>query len=195
MPVNDLKTDLMSATPALFASKWIFERTPHIFGSDRDSYILWKHRLGELIDVDPLSIGLVGSAAVGASLNPYKNLKPFDDDSDVDVSVVSGHYFNIVWRWLRGLGPERYGYAPSAQDWIKEHRQRLLYWGVIATDRLLPLTPLATIWVTALASISKLPPINGREVNIRLYADFDALRAYHVNSIRQLRQNLSAVTA
>jgi predicted nucleotidyltransferase len=194
VPPVDLKSDLFSIPPGVFASRWIFERTPHVFAADHESYISWKHDLGDAIEVDPRAIILVGSAAVGSSLSPYKNLKPFDDDSDIDVAVVSAHHFNILWHWLRNLGSERYKFPADAQRWIDEHRKRLVYWGVIATDRLLPLTPLASRWVPALEKMSKRSPAEGREINIRLYMDFDALRAYQALGIRELREKLTSST-
>jgi len=192
MPAGDLKSDLRSLNPSIFASKWMFERVPHIFENDLDVYIAWKHQLGTLLAVDPRAIIVVGSAAVGSSLNPAKNLRPLQKDSDVDIAIVSAHHFEVVWNWLRNLGAERYRFPRDVQSWIDEHRKRLLYWGIIATDRLLPLTPLAPRWVNALSAMSKKPPTVRREINVRLYMDFNALRAYHVSGIRELQQKLNA---
>jgi hypothetical protein len=50
----------------------------------------------------------VGSASAGFSLSPQRALQPFRDRSDVDIAAVSAHHFDIVWRWLRSLGAERY---------------------------------------------------------------------------------------
>ncbi len=191
MPTANIKNDLLTLRPELFASKWIFERVPYVFKTDSDAHIEWKHKLGTLLDVDPRDIIVVGSAACGASLNPAKNLKVFQQNSDVDVAVVSAHHFNIVWQWMRGLGAERYRFTQDAQNWIEEHRTRLLYWGVIATDRLLPLTPLAPRWVNALVQMAKTKPTEGRDINVRLYMDFKALRAYHVSGIKEMQQKLN----
>lgn len=146
--------------------------------------------LGALLEVDPRAMTIIGSAAVGSSLNPARKLKPFRAESDVDIAIVSRHHFEIVWRWLRSLGSERYKFPADAQWWINEHRERLLYWGVIATDRLLPLTPLAPGWVDALSEMSKVIPTVGREIKVRIYTDFEALRAYHVSGVKDLQQRL-----
>ena len=84
-----VQENLRALTATTFASKYMFEAVPHVFGGDMDLYIAWKARLGEFLDVDPRSMCIIGSAGVGVSLNPYKGLKPFGSNSDVDVAVVS----------------------------------------------------------------------------------------------------------
>jgi hypothetical protein len=74
----------------------VFDCIPHVFSGDRGSYVAWKRALGSAIDVDPACLTVVGSAAIGCSLNPTKNLKPFDVGSDVDVAVVSNYHFTVA---------------------------------------------------------------------------------------------------
>jgi hypothetical protein len=166
----------------------MFERVPHVFGNDLDAYITWKHQLGVLINVDPRAILLVGTAAVGTSLNPHKNFKAFDKNSDIDVAIVSAHHFDIIWRWFRNLGADYHRLPTDAKEAVDLHRDHYLYWGVIATDKVLHHTPLAQRWVQALEQMSKCKPTIGREIKARLYIDFDALRAYHVNGIGQIQK-------
>ena len=176
--------------PSAFVSRWLLERVPFAFGDDLDTYLAWKHGLAEKLTVDPKAITLVGTAAIGTSLNPHKNFKDFDDESDIDVAVVSQYHFNILWRWMRGLGAAYYGLPAPARNAVDRHRENYVFWGTIATDRLLPHTPLATEWVPALDSMSSVDPTKGREIKARLYADFDSLRAYHAKGILTLRQKL-----
>src|SRR4029079_6408600 len=98
----------------------------------------WKHRLGRLIEVDPRAILFVGRAAAGMSFNPKANLRPFRRASDIDIAIVSAHHFDLLWRWMRSLGARKYAFQEDVQKWIDEHRTRLVYWGVIETDRILP---------------------------------------------------------
>lgn len=187
----EVRQDLATLTPALFSSKWVIERVPHVFDGDAEKFRGWKHSLCEELKVDPACLLVVGSATVGISLSPYKNLKAFADTSDVDIAVVSTYYFDIVWRWLRNLGAERYALPPDVQHSIREHRERLVYWGIVATDKLLAYTPLGPSWVPALAKVMKEGKTAGRDVKIRLYRDFEALRAYQVNTIRELNRKLA----
>jgi hypothetical protein len=187
----EIREDLTKLAPDVFASKWIMDRVPHIFDGDAESFRMWKHSLCKQLKVDAACLLVVGSAAVGVSLSPYKKLKAFEDTSDVDLAVISTYYFDIVWRWLRSLGADRYALPPDVQHSIDEHRVRLVYWGIVATDKLLAYTPLGPEWLPALATVTKEGQTAGRDVKIRLYRDFEALRAYQVNAIRELNRKLA----
>lgn len=168
-------------------SKWLTECVPHLFLKNLSSYIDWKHILAEGIDVDPRAISLVGSAATGFSLNPHKNFKAFHKDSDVDIAVISDIHFELAWYWMRNLGPERHQFTQVVKTALEDHRSRLVYFGTIATDKILQYLPFGKKWVIASNKIAGQSPINGRNVNIRLYRDFFALRSYQVNTLRMLR--------
>src|SRR4051812_40471899 len=98
-----------------FLEEHVFDCVPHVFGGDRASYVAWKRTLGSAIDVDPACLTVVGSAAIGCSLNPTKNLKPFDVGSDVDVAVVSSYHFTVAWRYLRLNGTRRMKVDPKTR--------------------------------------------------------------------------------
>jgi hypothetical protein len=193
--VDAIKADLLSLPLSYFVSKWVFERTPYLFNEDRELFLTWKHKLADSLGCDPTAMLLVGSSAVGVSLNPRKRLRELTDDSDVDVALVSEHHFAILWYWLRHLGARRYDFPHNVRSWIAEHKKRLVYWGLIATDQILPYTPLGSQWVKALADVSALAPVSGREVNIRVYRDFEALRAYAIDGLTDLRRTFSTEEA
>jgi hypothetical protein len=185
-----IRSNLRSLSTGLFVSRWLLERVPHVFAGDLEAYVDWKHALSDRIFVDPKAITLVGSGASGYSLSPNKALKPFHAGSDIDVAVVSAHHFDVVWRWLRTLGSERYGWPRYVQEQIGDHRQRLVYWGAIATDRILQYTPLGKDWVPALADLANTLPGGRRDINVRLFREFEALRAYQVHGCAQIRAKL-----
>ena len=57
----------------------------------------------------------------------------------------------------------------------------------IATDKLLPYLPFGTQWSNALRAMSKLEPTKNRQIKARIYKDFESLRAYQVNNLKNLR--------
>jgi len=182
--------DLTKEPSSYITSKWIVERVPFVFNKDLDAYIDWKERLSLLIEVDSKSIVLTGSSAVGFSLNPEKNLKAFDDKSDVDVAVISPHYFDVSWHFLRNIGTRIYKLNPKEKNAIADHRQRLIYWGIIATDKILHILPFGLKWEKALSEMRKVKPTEDREINLRIYKDFEALRAYQIDGINKIKDNL-----
>jgi predicted nucleotidyltransferase len=184
-----LMQSLQSKTPAAFVETHLFDCIPAVFGSDRAIFVAWKRDLAAKIEVDPACITIVGSAATGASLNPSKNFKLFDDASDIDVAIVSPHHFAIAWRYLRMNGARRLRVDYRTRIAWDEHVNRYIYWGTIATDRLLGVLPFGLQWLKATSEMGQVLPTQGRSVNLRIYADFDSLRAYHEQGIRSLRNS------
>lgn len=173
-----------------FISKWVTERVPYVFDNDLVAYIQWKEKLSKLIKVDSKSIVLTGSSAVGISLNPHKNFKPFDDTSDIDIAIISSYYFDISWHYLRNIGTERFRFKPVVQNSIEEHRKRLIYWGTIATDEIVQILPFGIDWLKAMDEMKKVSPTLDKDINFRIYKDFEALRSYQDIAVNQLKDNL-----
>lgn len=174
----------------LVASVWILNRIPFPFTSDVRLYASWRHELAKDLEVDPSALLITGSAAFGVSLNPNKNYRAFDDFSDIDVAVISDYHFTEGWRTLRNLGPMLHAQPPRTKEAVRDHVSRLIYWGTIATDRILPLLPYGRRWQDALSNASLRKPTEGRSINVRVYRDFDSLRAYQVNNLNNLKNAL-----
>lgn len=182
---------LQQETPARFIEDQFFDRVPHIFGPDRTVFARWKRELGERIEVDPACITLVGSGATGFSMNPNKNFRAFSDQSDIDVAVISAHHFTVGWRYLRMNGARRLRVDARTKISWDEHVKKYIYWGTLATDRLLGVLPFGSQWLKATSQMAEIEPTQGRVVNLRIYTDYDALRAYQVQGARTLRESLA----
>lgn len=184
-------SELLTEPIPLFLSKWMLERnTPYLFDSDHLSYLNWKAQLALRLGIDPCSILFIGTASIGISLNPNKNLKAFDAESDIDIAVISPWHFEESWRFLRSLGATRFQYSILQQASIKAHVTNYIYWGTIATDKILPILPFGKVWQLALNDMSKIPPTVGRTINLRIYKDFEALRGYHAHNLSRMREEL-----
>ena len=186
-----LLNDLRTLPPDGFLESHLFDRVPAVFQGDRTLYIQWKRELANQIEVDPACFLLVGTAATGISLNPTNNFKPFDENSDIDVAVVSHHHFNEAWRYLRLNGARRLTIDTRTRNAWDEHVKRYVYWGTIATDRLLGVLPFGLQWLKATTHMAQVNPTEGREINLRLYADFDSLRIYQTIGVRIAREALA----
>lgn len=179
--------DLLTRPTELVASHWLLDRVPMIFSDDLSEFISWKHELSGLLSVDPSCILILGSGAFGISLNPNKNFKAFGPHSDIDVAIISEYHFTIAWRSLRSLGSKRHGLSQAAKQSLRDHVTRLIYWGTIATDQILPYLPFGKEWSAALLKMSEIQPTKGRTIKARVYKDFESLRAYHVNNLKDIR--------
>jgi hypothetical protein len=114
---------IMEKQPKDFVSHYIFEPVPFAFNSDLSSWIGWKTTLARVLEVDPQDIVLIGTAAIGYSLNPHKAYKAFDDTSDIDCSVISPYHFELAWRYLRQLRPSWLSLPSSTRRAIEIHRK------------------------------------------------------------------------
>jgi len=189
MTREDLIHTIRTTSPPEFVENYLFDRIPAVFAEDRALFVNWKRALSERLEVDAACLTIVGSAAIGASLNPSRNFKPFDDSSDVDVAVVSHHHFTVAWRYLRMNGARRLRVDTRTRNAWDDHVHRYIYWGTVATDRLLGVLPFGLDWLKATAAVAELAPTVGRTVNLRIYTDFDSLRAYHIQGVRALRDS------
>lgn len=187
---ESLKQTILAEDPFFFVSKYLLECVPHIFADDLNSWLRWKSRLAAYLEVDPHEMVLTGSAAIGFSLNPHKNFKQFNDRSDIDVAVISVHHFDLGWRWLRRRRTSELTLERWQLHALNEHRTNYIYWGTIATDRILGLLPFGGTWTRALEDISRVEPTLERSVNVRVYRDFEALRGYQANGLRILKDQL-----
>jgi hypothetical protein len=185
--VDALKHDLLSIEVDEFVSRNIFDRTPHLFSNDRVAYATWRRGLGKHLQVDASSLTIVGSASTGVSLSPHKNFKEFSTESDIDVAVVSPYHFQIAWRFLRNNRHLRAAMSYKERASYDDHRTRLIYWGTVATDVLLGYLPFGAEWLHASSVMAQSAPIDGRDINFRLYGDAESLTAYSVNSVAKLR--------
>jgi hypothetical protein len=146
--------------------------------------------LASKLGVDPYSIIVVGSASVGFSLNPEKNWKPFDDESDIDVAVISSTHFEMSWHFLKTMKPtDIYRLSKEMQEAIKSHESTYIYWGAIAADMILGILPFGKEWLNGLGEISK-ETSNSHVIELRIYKDMESLRDYTTRSLKKLRAKI-----
>jgi hypothetical protein len=190
----DIREDILLALRELnsteFIAEFLFDRIPHIFAGNRAAFVDWKTRLASGLEVDPACITLIGSSAIGISLNPAKGFRAFGENSDVDVAIVSSYHFNVSWRFLRSNGHRRTHVDHRTRTAWDEHAKRFIYWGTIATDRLLGILPFGEPWLKTLNEMARQAPTVGRDINLRIYTDHESLRAYQIQSAARAREEL-----
>lgn len=162
MEREDLLQALKHDSSSRFLEEYVFDRIPHVFANDRSLFVAWKRALAEAIDVDAACVTIVGGAAVGYSLNPVRNFKAFDEQSDVDVAIVSHYHFTVALRYLRTSSERRLRVDQRTRIAWDEHVRRYIYWGTVATDRLLGVLPFGLRWLGAQTRMSSVDPTRGR---------------------------------
>lgn len=190
--IDSLRTEILTKRPSDIVSEYVLERIPHIFGGDWTLYRHWRRKLGEALGVDPCNICITGSACVGVSLNPHKNLSPFRPKSDIDVAIISSYHFEIAWKTLRHL--RLADAATPIERQALTDQQTYVYWGTIATDKIARFLPFGSAWTVGLSQMKIEKPTEGRELKFRIYRDYDALRAYQIRSVQAIRAALLEIS-
>ena len=70
---------------------------------------------------------------------------------------------------------------------VVEHQKRYIYWGCVATDRILPILPFAVTWLDVREQLAQKEPTVDRDINFRIYKDFRALRGYQLQGLKRLQ--------
>ncbi|MCH5645625.1 hypothetical protein [Gordonia sp. ABSL49_1] len=166
-----------------FVSARLFDGVPAIWTRNVE-YVRWRHEIAQRLDVDPIAIQLVGSARLGYSINPAKNFKIFNEDSDLDIAVVSPELFEAAWLQLRNI--------VDRHDELKERKtylRKLVFDECIALDIVLPHLSFGASWAVARDEIIELlgEEFNDRQINYRLYRNHGALREYQLSSVSKAR--------
>jgi len=133
--IEIFKKELINDQLSLVAQKWVVDRTPYVFASEQEEYVRWKLKLSEKIDVDGRAINLIGSASAGFSLSPEKNYRAFNEESDIDIAIVSARHFELAWHTIRNLGAKIHGLSYIQKNSLEDHRKRLIYWGTFDTKK------------------------------------------------------------
>ncbi|KIO37860.1 hypothetical protein [Shewanella sp. cp20] len=128
--IEEFKVDLLK-----LSSPQIYRK--YVLGGD--CYLLDNHQLYELreeiseqFEIEFNDVILVGSGKLGFSIKPSRRYQAFNDESDIDVAIVSTSFFEKVWQ-------EAYTYRKSGADWPSADKFfRYLSEGWIRPDKLPP---------------------------------------------------------
>ena len=167
----------------LFVSSYVFNKIPILWSDDINSYLQWKIDFASRIEIDPTNIQIVGSARLGYSLNPKKNFKKFDNNSDTDVAIISPSPFEQAWLVLRQDISRSFRNKEENRE-LNIFVKNLIFYQTIPTERILPHLSFGRRWIKQSDEmLKKLGRKHmGRELNFRIYRSHEALRSYQILS-------------
>ncbi|WP_237233245.1 hypothetical protein [Rothia nasisuis] len=167
--------------PEYFLSSLMLDGVPRTWSENLLDFTKWRHLVAKSIEVNPLCVLVVGSARLGYSLNPDKNFKIFDKESDIDIAIISSEYFERCWKEIRNL---------IKNEDIPKHEigniRRLLVNECIPLDLILPSLSFGQKWKSHEDKIIMDLGENfyGNEIKYRIYRNHDALLDYQRLSIK-----------
>ena len=133
----EFKQDLKVLSPIDIVRKHILHGECCILS--QHEYFDLRSRVADHFELHPNEVLVVGSAKLGFSVVPKKRYRPFCDESDIDVVLVSSRFFDKVWEAV-------FSYKNEAGYW-PEHTKfaDYLFQGWIRPDKL-PRSDMFPIW-------------------------------------------------
>ena len=99
MTREEFLAQLRTEDPTALCTRYLTAPDVAVFRTP-DEYQAFKNRItASLLEVQ--QVHLAGSANWGYSLNPEKAFRSFDENSDLDVVIISEHHFFETWEELR----------------------------------------------------------------------------------------------
>jgi hypothetical protein len=164
----------------------LFAGTPFIFRTNNQTYASFRNALSDGLRVPTADISVVGSAALGFSMDPANFGRKFDETvSDVDVIVVSEGLFEQAWSDLLAWNHSRkWSMSRARVDLILSHHKHAIYWGHVWPDILAKISIVTASWRQSFRGLSRDPQLAPFNYQGRLYKSWNHARYYHVNSLR-----------
>lgn len=114
--MDDFKQDLLTLNSLQIVRKYVFNGQSKILNDVQ--YYQLKEDICGCFDIDFNDVLLVGSGKLGFSIKPSRRYGVFNDDSDIDVAVVSTALFQRVWKEAT-LYKKSGAYWPKSNDFFR----------------------------------------------------------------------------
>lgn len=191
--MDDFKEDLQktSMSDSDILTKYIFCGNPYIFKEDVGLYSRLKTTIANQFNIEVTNVHMVGSAKLGFSIAKSKLWKLFDDNSDIDMVIISDMVFNNFWENLSGLNV---GFYDRSEREEKKFDSFLNYFfrGWIRPD-FLPLSHGKTQeWLDYFRSISY-KEFGTYKITGAVFKSEFFFRKYHERNIKLIRQGANDV--
>ncbi|EQA6239082.1 hypothetical protein V1603_16390 [Enterobacter sp. ECC-219] len=153
------------------------------FAQDYDDFKLY---MSKKLGIHVNNIAIVGSAKMGFSLSPSKNYRVFNDDSDIDIVIVSEGIFKASWMAFIELHSKNYmpSYAPVAKNIFK---------GFVSLKELDIRVDFFDVWSRKVEPLKKdIQTIFGipNEITYRIYDSWESVERYHIAGLSSLKDGL-----
>ena len=111
-------SEIAAADPVAFCQDRVFALNSWLFDESNldevtGDYADFRAAISDIVGVSNGDVRLVGSARFGLSMSPSKGVRPFNDQSDLDVVIISNDLFNEVWGEFRAAYYNGYAWVKS----------------------------------------------------------------------------------
>lgn len=192
---EELATLIRSSTAAEICEARLFNSVPWLFAADSQykpsgSYDEFRAAIADPIGAVFTDIFLVGSAAFGRSTNPRTErfLETFNDESDLDVVILSSDLFESVWKDLA------VAYYAGYSELMAHHGKNVFRGFVVPPVKNVGSTLLNDL-IKRISEMKRLVQLRTRvqqPLKYRIYKDRDSALAYHIHSLEKCKKRINS---
>jgi len=182
--ISDFKSILSESTPLEVVQTCVYSGSAYALS---DSALLsLRRKTAAHFEIHLTDVYLVGSAKLGFSIKPTATFRPFSEDSDLDLAVVSSAVFDQVW-----LSVARYIESNPFWGDIEEFA-RYLRQGWIRPDKL-PIStyfPFRDDWWRFFGHLRKTEEFGPYPIRAGLYKSAAFLEMYQCRAVKACKDVL-----
>jgi hypothetical protein len=186
------KDAIVSMPPLDFCRNHLFDAQAWVFAeqsglSASGSYHDFRVTVANAINTNPNNVAIVGSGKFGFSMAPTKALRPFSENSDIDVVIVSPELFDTVWSDIRVAIFNGYSQLKSMHS-----NQIILRFVVLESEHKYSSRYLrnTSIIISDLSKTLNLATRIQRPFKFRIYASWRDVELYHSEGVSKLKEAL-----
>ena len=191
--IDTIKSDVVALSTKDFLIKYLLKSDNWYFSEylGLDSYMSIKRMeclkeiLNDKLGVAYHNVLMVGSGKIGYSLSPFKKFKAFDEDSDIDIAIISIKMFNELWAKIRLASTEEHISYNSITSSIFRGFINEKHFSNIAFAR--------QYWNNQILDLNRCIQEDvgiQHQINYRIYRSWEDLEDYHINGINALKNNI-----
>lgn len=188
--IDTIKSDVVTLSTKDFLIKYLLKSDNWYFSEylGLDSYMSIKRMeclkeiLNDKLGVAYHNVLMVGSGKIGYSLSPFKKFKAFDEDSDIDIAIISIKMFNELWAKIRLASTEEHISYNSITSSIFRGFINEKHFSNIAFAR--------QYWNNQILDLNRCIQEDvgiRHQINYRIYRSWEDLEDYHINGINTLK--------
>jgi hypothetical protein len=162
--------------------EYLLHGLPFAFKDDAPTHGVLLAEISKELVIEQDSINVIGSGRIGFSLAPEKFGNPFSAKSDLDVAIANADLFDQAWMDMLKVGRAYFSLKPGIREWIKTHRQSLIFWGIVRPDTLPGVVGISSKWFSTFKGLSRNRVFASRQVTGRLYRTRDHLLVHQMYS-------------
>lgn len=188
------------------AKVFLLEGVPYVFSSSPMKYLIFREQVANKFGIGYQDVCIVGSAKLGFSPSPKKFGRKFQENSDVDVVIISDKMFNVGTKELfKCLNSHKISGIHSGTDdnvsverrsirVIMESIRNFSYENfnpsLLPEDNALKNDIFSNISSTSALFLALEPQVFVSKIRCRIFKNWMAAESYYTNTLRQLKKSL-----